>query len=221
MADVTVDVITPATAKDLLTLAEAKLWLGISATDTSQDVALQAMITTFSEEIAERLNRHPTVTIGYEEVVETWRETLNGRLFLSHWPVKPADVISVTDGSTGTVLTSDQYEIAQNSGKLSNISIGGAVSSCWTHPVVVHYWGGYNLPTECPLPLKHCVVMLIREERIRMMQMQTAGIRTIRHKEAMVAFFDPNMLLVRMAGAKSPTLQAVESILTHYMRFQC
>lgn len=218
MADYTVDVVVKATETDLLTLAEAKVMLGINASDTSQDALVQSLITIFSEEIAERLNRQPTVTIGYEEVIETWRETLNGRLFLSHWPVKRTDVLSVSDN--GVTLTTDQYEIAEDSGKLSNISIGGAVSACWNHPVVVHYKGGYNLPAETPLPLKHAVVMLIREERIRMMQAQTAGIRTIRHKEAMVAFFDPNAVLLRTLG-KSPTLQAIESILTHYMRFQC
>jgi uncharacterized phiE125 gp8 family phage protein len=220
MADYTIDVITPATATDLLTLDEAKMWLGISSTDTSQDAIVQSMITWFSEEIAERLNRHPTVTIGYEEVNETWRETMNGRLYLSHWPVKSSDVISVTIGD-GTVLTPDQYEIAQDSGKLSNIPAGGAMATSWTDPVVVHYWGGYNLPNETPLPLKHATILLIREERIRMLQAQTAGIRTIRHKEASVAFFDPNLLLLRSLGMKSPTLQAIESILTHYMRFQC
>jgi hypothetical protein len=146
---------------------------------------------------------------------------MNGRLFLSHWPVKAADIQSVSVGINGgsTLLTVDDYEIEEASGKLSNIQIGGAMSSCWNHPVVVHYSGGYNLPTETPLPLKHAVVMLIREERIRMMQAQTAGIRQLSHKEARVAFFDPNAILLRSLG-KSPTLQAIESILTHYMRFQ-
>src|SRR5215471_7370796 len=131
MADYTIDVLTPATNKDLLTLDEAKMWLGVNASDTSQDPQLQLMISTFSEEIAERLNRHPTVTIGREEVIETWRETLNGRLFLSHWPVKREDVISVSVGSNGSLYTVDDYEIAQDSGKLSNITVSGAVSSCW------------------------------------------------------------------------------------------
>jgi hypothetical protein len=219
MADITIDVLTPATSTDLLTLDEAKLWLGINAADTSQDELLQLMITSFSEEIAERLNRHPTVTIGYEEVNETWRDTQNGRLFLSHWPVKAADILSVSIGSSSDLLTVDGYELEQASGKLSNISIGGAFSAGWNHPVVVHYWGGYNLPTETPKPLKHAVIMLIREERIRMMQAQTAGIRQVSHKEARVSFFDPNAILLRSVGAKSPTLQAIESILTHYMRF--
>jgi hypothetical protein len=220
MADVTIEILTPATVTDLLTLEEAKLWLGIATTDTSQDVLVASMITAFSEEIAERLNRHPTVTIGYEEVNETWRETMNGRLFLSHWPVKAADIQSVSIDSNGDLLTADGYEIEEASGKLSNITIGGDVSASWNHPVVVHYSGGYSLPDAAPWPLKHATVLLIREERIRMMQAMTAGIRQISHKEARVAFFDPNAILLRSLG-KSPTLTAIESILSHYIRLPC
>jgi hypothetical protein len=218
MADVTIQIITPATSTDLLTLDEAKLWLGIPAADTTSDVLLASMISVFSNEIAERLNRHPTVTIGYEEVNETWRETMNGRLYLSHWPVKAADIASVSIGSDGALLTVDDYELGEAAGKLSNIQIGGSMSACWNHPVVVHYKGGYDLPTEAPPPLKHAVVLLIREERIRMLQAQTAGMRILRHKEAMVSFFDPNAILLKSLG-KSSTLTAIESILTHYMRF--
>jgi hypothetical protein len=217
MAEYTVKVLVPATGTDLLTLDEAKMWLGITAGDTSQDALIASLIDVFSEEIAERLNRHPTVTIGYEEVQETWRDTQNGRIHLSHYPVKQADLISVSDA--GVMLTPDQYELAENSGKLSNISVGGAEPVSWTHPVVVHYKGGYALPDDCPFPLKRAVVLLIREERIRMVQMQTAGIRQISHKESRVAFFDPNALLIHSASAKSPTLQALDSILYHYMRF--
>ena len=250
MADRTIKVLTKATNTDLLTLDEAKLWLKIPVADTSQDAELSSMIKIFSEEIAEKLNRHPTVTIGKEEVLETWRETMNGRLFLSHWPVKEEDVVSVTVGDvvaaplrrlpaapllvtegagaalvvrpyavSGPLLVGE-YELEEASGKLSNISVGAAQAVGWNHPVTVHYSGGYSLPEEAPLPLKHAVVMLIREEKIRMMQAQTAGVRQIRHKEAAVSFFDPNALLIRAVGMKSPTMQAVENILTHYMRFE-
>jgi hypothetical protein len=219
MADRDIDVITKADPTDLLTLDEAKLWLGIPLTDLSQDEMLTSMISIFSEELAEKLNRHPTVTIGQEEVIETWRETMNGRLFLSHWPVKKEDVISVTAGDTATLLAGE-YKLEEASGKLSNIRNGGPEAVPWSHPVTVHYKGGYALPDECPKPLKHAVVMLIREEKIRMMQAHTAGIRQISHKEARVSFFDPNALLLRAVGMKSPTMQAVENILSHYMRFE-
>lgn len=245
MADRTIKVLTKATDTDLLTIDEAKLLLGMNSADTSQDEALSSMIATFSEEIAEKLNRHPTVTVGKEEVLETWRETMNGRLFLSHWPVKEEDIISVTIGDAEVIpvrlvqrgggarfgdevilspravsMVAGDYELEEASGKLSNIRIGGAQAVSWNYPVTVHYSGGYLLPDECPKPLKHAVVMLIREERIRMMQAQTAGVRQIRHKEAAVSFFDPNALLLRAVGMKSPTMQAVENILSHYMRFE-
>jgi hypothetical protein len=234
-----------------LTLDEAKLWLNIPLTDTSQDVVLASMISMFSAEIAQRLNRHPTVTLGYEEVLETWRETMNGRLFLSHWPVKEDDIVSVTVGDVAVTpmrytrgavlaprvyelntrgsavlaprevpLVTGEYELEEASGKLSNISVGGEQAVGWNHPVTVHYSGGYALPDEAPLELKHAVVMLIREEKIRMMQAQTAGIRQISHKEARVSFFDPNAVLLRSVGMQSPTMKAVESILTHFMRFE-
>lgn len=233
MADRTIKILTKALSTDLLTLEEAKLWLGVNVADTSQDALLAMMITTFSEEIAERLNRHPTVTLGKEEVLETWRETMNGRLFLSHWPVKGADVVSVTVGEAAAVplrrqgvglletpLATGEFELEEASGKVSNISVGGAQAVGWNHPVTVHYSGGYTLPDETPLPLKRAVVMLIREEKIRMIQAQTAGVRQISHKEARVSFFDPNALLLRATGMKSPTMQAVENLLTHYMRFE-
>ena len=262
MADRTIKILTPATETDLLTLEEAKQWLGINLADTSQDALLSSMISMFSAEIAQRINRHPTVTLGEEEVLETWRETMNGRLFLSHWPVKEENVVSVTVGDVtatpvryvrgglydrGLViaeqrrsdrdgalvvterrllaprevpLMTGEYELEEASGKVSNISIGGAQAVGWNHPVTVHYTGGYKLPDEAPLELKHAVVMLIREEKIRMMQAQTAGIRQISHKEARVSFFDPNAVLLRSVGMKSPTMQAVENLLTHFMRFE-
>lgn len=236
MADRTIKVVTKATETDLLTLDEAKQLLNIPLTDTSQDEALEFMIDIFSETISEKLNRHPTVTLGYEEVIETWRETMNGRLFLSHWPVKEEDIISLTVGDAiatpyrlrrlrgptlvTTPVAAGEFEIEEASGKVSNISIDGAQAVPWNHPVTVHYKGGYSLPDETPKPLKHAVVMLIREEKIRMVQAQTAGVRQISHKEARVSFFDPNALLIRAVGMKSPTMQAVENILTHYMRFE-
>jgi hypothetical protein len=244
MADRTIKVLTKADPTDLLTLDEAKLWLNVPLTDTSQDAVLESMISMFSEEIAEKLNRHPTVTVGKEEVIETWRETMSGRLFLSHWPVKEEDIISVTIGDAEVIPMSlarrgarfgpdevilspravsaaaGDYELEEASGKLSNIRIGGSQAVGWNHPVTVHYSGGYSLPDEAPKPLKHAVVMLIREEKIRMMQAQNAGIRQISHKESRVSFFDPNALLLRAVGMKSPTMQAVENILSHYMRFE-
>jgi hypothetical protein len=218
VADRTIEIITPAANSDLLTLDEAKMLLGINAADTSQDPTLEFMIEIFSETCAEIANRQPTVTFGKEEVLETWREIGNGRLFLSHWPVLQSDLISVN--AAGVDLDPTQYELETASGKLSNVTVSMPASLQWQAPVIVHYKGGYTLPDEAPKPLKHACILLMREERIRMIAAQTAGIRQISHKEARVAFFDPNAVLLRSLGAKSPTMMAAENLLKQYMRFE-
>lgn len=226
MADRTIDIVTAATEIDLLTLAEAKMMLGVSVADTSQDANIQFLISVYSATVAEIANR----TFAEEEVIETWREIGNGRLFLSHWPVKIDNIFSLDAGSSIVVRRNKDvpgfyeafgnYELEGQSGKLSNVGLGGMQSADWIAPVVVHYIGGYKLPEEAPLPLKQAVVMMIREERVRMIQAQTAGIRQISHKEARVSFFDPNAILLRSVGAKSPTMQAVENLVKQYMRFE-
>ena len=73
MADVTVNVIEPATNFDFLTLEEAKILLGIAPSDTSQDAQLAMLISIYSTSVAEMCNR----TFAREKVVETWRELYN------------------------------------------------------------------------------------------------------------------------------------------------
>jgi hypothetical protein len=215
MADITIKVLVEATTIDLLTLAELKTMLGISTTDTSEDAQLAMWITQFSDMVATMCNR----VFAKEKVEETWRgdlppyDTQNGRVFLTHYPVADTDIESVS-APDGTPIDSSGYEIENRAGKLQFFN------TSWSEPIRITYSGGYDLPAEAPPALKHAVVMLIREERIRTMQAQTAGIRQISHKEARVSFFDPNAVLLRSIGMKSPTLQAVESLLAHYMRFQ-
>jgi len=215
MADRTIDVLEPADNFDILTIEEAKTLLGMSKTDTSQDELLQMWITIFSQTAAAMCNR----TFAKQRVTETWRETYNGRLFLSQWPVKPDELESVSDASID--LAADQYELESKSGKLSNImNPGGSQSTRWTTPAVVTYSGGYELPDEAPWDLKHAVVLLIRDEKIRLQTAQVAGIRQIMHKHARVVFFDPNAVLIKTAGMKSPALQTVTTMLRPYMRFE-
>lgn len=216
MADRTIQVTTPATVFDILTLAEAKTLLGMSTTDTSQDVVLAMWITTFSTMMATYCNR----VFAKETVTETWRETFNGRLFLSHWPIKAGDVESVSDGSV--LLDPSGYELEGKSGKLSFVANpGGATSMPWVTPTVVTYTGGYVLPAEAPYDLKQAAAILIRDEQIRTRQAQVAGIRSISHKDSRVMFFDPNAILIKMAGLKmTPGFAVVDSLLRHYIRFE-
>jgi hypothetical protein len=214
MADRTIDVITPATVFDLLTLDEAKLLVGIPTTDTTHDAVIPMLISTNSTMIAELCNR----TFAKEKVTETWRETVNGRLFLSHWPVIDTDVESVADA--GVTLAVGEYELEGQSGKLSNILPGGPASSPWMTPAVVTYTGGYVLPDDAPLPLKHATAILIRDDLIRMRQAQTAGIRMIAHKESRVMFFDPNLLLAKTLGLKTSPTSTIDALLKHYIRYE-
>ena len=212
MADVTVKVLEPATSFDFMTLEEAKLWLKIPATDTSHDELLQMMISVSSATIAEICNR----TFAREKVRETWREVGDGRVFLTHWPVKEEDVESVYPG--GTLYPIGGYELEETSGKLSNVSGYINASAVWPQAIVVTYTGGFNLPEEAPLPLKHATWMLLLEARMRSLTAQFGGIRQLSHKEARVAFFNPNEVLVKSLGAGSATMQAINSLLSQYMR---
>jgi hypothetical protein len=215
MADRTIKVLDPAEEFDLLTIEEAKLLLGMSLTDTTHDQLLALWISMYSATVSELCNR----TFAKQTVTETWRETVHGRLFLSQWPIDDADVVSVSNGNIG--LFPEEYELENQSGKLSLIdNPGGDQSTPWIAPAVVTYTGGYVLPDEAPWPLKQATALLIQDARIRLQQAQVAGIRQIMHKHARVVFFDPNAILIKTAGQKSPAMQAAEVLLRQYMRFE-
>lgn len=237
MADRDIHVIEPAESQDLLTLDECKLLLNISAADTSRDAQLALQISTASAIVADMCNRKPELGFGETRVVEEWREVGNGRLFLMHWPIKlpPGLVIYgiaprangrseeevdllVTDYTfvvtvNGTPLLPTEYRVDYSSGKVS-------VNGRWIEPAVVEYVGGYKLPDEAPLPLKRACALIVQEDRIKNQQASVAGMRQIRHKEAQVAFYDPNALLLKSVGAKSPSMQAAEALIRPYIRIE-
>jgi hypothetical protein len=213
MAAVDYNATVEATTHDLLTLDECKTLLGMSLTDTTHDQQLTLQISIYSQTVARMCNR----IFAKETGVEAWREDGgSGRLFLTHFPVKAADITEVT--AAGTILDPSVYTLEERSGKLANRGTADPVAIPWPVPVYVTYTGGYNLPTEAPYPLKQATVVLIMEARMRMVQAQVAGIRQVSHREARVTFFDPNAVLLRLGG-KSPSMQAVESLLRQYTRF--
>jgi hypothetical protein len=212
MAAVDFNATVEAVTHDLLTLDECKLLLGLALTNTTYDQTLTLQISIFSQTIARMANR----IFGKETGVESWREVYDGRLFLTHFPVQPADIQSVTAG--GSVLDPSTYTLEIRSGKLAYRGTSDPEAIPWPAPVYVTYTGGYNLPTEAPYPLKQACATLIMESRMRMVQAQVAGIRQVSHREARVTFFDPNAVLLRLGG-KSPSMQAVEALLHQYTRF--
>jgi hypothetical protein len=235
MADRTITILTPATDSDLMTLNEAKQLLGLSMTDTSDDAQLQLFIDINSATVARLCNR----IFAREEVKEEWRELgcqllwpgyyypdyvpyYSGttgcsdahRIFLSHWPVKAADIESV-ESPQGILLDPSAYEIETESGKLECL-IGSFIE-----PVVVKYWGGYNLPEEAPLPLKQACSLLNVQSKLLASLGSIAGIRMLSHKSARIAFHDPlKVIEAAMGGKGSPTQMAVMNILSHYIHYE-
>lgn len=211
MADRVLKTLTAATEFDLLTLDEAKLGLGVVTSTPTQDAQIQWLITTQSAVCAEYCNR----VFAYEEMEETWTSDLtlsSNRIFLSHWPVKKAD-LTIVAAPSGTVLDPSTYVLEEQSGKVE-------ILNSMTEPIDITYSGGYKLPAEAPPQLKQAAIMLIRQERLMMMQAQTAGVRSISHRDARVMFFDPNMLLAKTLGQKIGIPSTVAALLSHFTRLE-
>jgi len=214
MADVTVNVIEPADgypaeAMSFLSLDEAKTLLGIESDDAAaNNDQLKMQIAISSAVIMRVCNR----MFARQKVAESWRDLESRRVFLTHWPVKADDIESVA--SADRALASEQYELEEISGKLSNF--GG-----WVEPVRIIYSGGFNLPDEAPLPLKQATLLLVRQAKLEASREAIEGIRMIAHKESRVMFFDPNSINRTTAniGPLGTGVLAVDQLLYHYMRF--
>lgn len=215
MADIIIKVLVPATEFSLLTLAEAKLMmLNIPGGVPPTDEQLQQLINQYSAMVATLCNR----TFAKETVRETWRDfeppynTASLRLFLSHWPVKAADLTSI-EAPRGSVLDPSAYELEEKPGKVELFN--GACSE----PVVVTYSGGYTLPDEAPNDLKQAVGLLIRQ--YRQMAIIGSGLRTIAHKESRVQYFSPkDMMAVQPTTGGGSVANALDSLLSHYRRIE-
>lgn len=206
MADVTVNVLTPATAFTLMTLAELKTALGIATNDPTTDAQWQWMLDVNSATISELCNR----VFAKEEVEETWRDVQNGqRIFLTHYPVVPTDIESVTTGGISRIAL--DYELEQASGKLQ-------IFTNFIEPVVVTYTGGFVLPGEAPLPLKQALTLMAANWKAQLAMIQVTGVRMIAHKEARVMFHTPTNLAPGAGGHHPGIPPAVDSILMQYTR---
>jgi hypothetical protein len=210
MADRNIQVLTPASSFDLMTLDEAKQMLGISLTDTSDDAQLAMFIDINSASISRLCNR----IFAREEVSESWRE-LNGgnRVFLSHWPVLQADIESV-QSPLGTMVSPDDWELEEASGKVSFFGVAAI------EPVVITYWGGYNLPDEAPGALKHALALLNLQSRLLASLGTIGGIHQLSHKEARISFHDPAKILAAAMGQAAGMENPVMQVLSHYIRYE-
>lgn len=208
MADVTIKILVEATNIDLISLDECKLAMGIPSTDTSSDAQIAQLITQNSAIIMTMCNR----VFARETLNESWREIGGTRLFLTHWPVAEADLVSVS--MNGGALDPSTYELEERSGKIS-------LFTPVTEPVVVNYTGGYLLPDDAPEALQQATIVLVRAGRTEAAVASVSGIRSISHKDARVMFFDANRVTSSQQAAQTmtPAMKTVEALLYHYMRF--
>jgi hypothetical protein len=213
MADIWVKVLTPADSYALVTLDEVKSILGLPPTNTSEDTQLQMWIDQYSDVIATMCQR----VFAYEQVAETWRGDGtpfdSPRLFLTHYPVVDADIVSV-ESPRGNILDPSVYEVEPQSGKMR-------IDGAWTDPVTVTYSGGYLLPDAAPPALKAATILLIQAARLQQRLNATGGVRMVRHGDTMVQYFDPLQVLGK-AAPTAPLQAATDSVtglLSAYMRF--
>jgi hypothetical protein len=204
MADVTVKIITPATSFALMTLDELKKALGAPTGTPATDEQWTWLIEANSATISELCNR----VFAKEEVEESWRDLVNRRVFLTHYPVKEADIQSVTTNGTDRL----DWELEEASGKLS-------IFTDRQEPIVVRYTGGFDLPDEAPMPLKQAAVLMSANWKAQLAMVQVTGVRMIAHKEARVMFHTPTTGGGGGASSSGGVPPAVESILSQYTRF--
>jgi hypothetical protein len=211
MGDVSVKILEPfegypnGTEGDFLTLAEAKMLLGIStAPDPVGDDLLKLQISMASADIM-RLCNH---VFARERLVETWYGLQAPTVFLTHWPVVETDIEDIDGGGAGV------FDLEEMSGKL--MGFGGFGS-----PVSITYTGGYLLPDEAPLPLKRATALLVGDSRTQASRDAVEGIKMIAHKESRVIYFDPNTASTAKtstsSGSSSGNLK-VDAMLSRYMR---
>jgi len=204
MADVTQKILIEADSHSLISLDEFKVATGMPAGPSSTDAQTQWLIDTQSHVIARMCNR----IFAKETLIETWRDLGCRRLYLTHWPVKEDDIESVTTNGTDRI----DWELDEREGKLS-------LFTARNEPVMVEYTGGYELPDEAPLPLKHAAMLLASTTKSELSAASLTGVRMISHKESRVMFHSPTTGGSSTSGASASQTQAtVEALLRRYVK---
>jgi hypothetical protein len=206
MADVSIKILEPADSFDLITLEELKVLLGMpTAADPAADPQLNLLITVNSAVIAELTNR----VFAKEKVQETWRCLGSRRVYLSHYPVKEADIESVTTNGTDRL----DYELEEATGKLS-------IFTNRTEPIIVTYTGGFDLPDEAPDALKQAVTLMVSTSKGEQAAAALTGVKMIAHKESRVMFHSDTGSSGGGGGSASSSgmRETVKTLLGHYVR---
>jgi hypothetical protein len=221
MSEPTVNVLVPAVDVGLISLDDAKILLGIPASDVSTDAQLQMLIDQNSMQLALQANRD---TFAKEEVEERWDcvgpvccPDGTCKIYLTRYPVKFADIETV-ESPEGVLIDPSRYRLEQNTGKL--ILIDGCAGE-----ILIHYTGGYDLPEEAPLPLQQAAGLMVRAFRTTAAQEATvgSGVRMISHKDSRIMYFSPRDLAGGSSGSSggtsvSATDAAVKNLISKFTR---
>lgn len=214
--DITVKVLEEAASQSFLSLADAKILLGLPATGATPeaDALLELQIAMASAQIFRLCNRMFAKTT----VFETWRGNTHPAIFLRLWPVKDEDMFGIQNGAAPpSVWPPPPPPLPPGSFELENFSGKLRVNS--GDPISITYAGGYLLPDEAPADLKHACLLLVRQSRTEATRESVEGIRMISHKESRVIFFDPNASTAKTAGGQASGLPlGVDDLLSHYIR---
>jgi hypothetical protein len=177
--------------KGLITLYEAKVALRLDTTSTTDDELLKTLILRSSDEVQVLCARF----FPKETVIESFREVVNPitRLYLSRFPVKPSDIISIDADGLALALSTD-YEVDEHSGKVT------LLTGVWSESVAVNYTGGYDIPQGVPPSLRQATLLLLREAYYSAVR-GDSSVRAIAHKESRITYFDPNTALKAMSGS--------------------
>lgn len=202
-----IKILTPAASYELLSLAEAKAALGIGLTTPVQDALINAYVENYSGMISMLTGR----VFAREKVRERFWNFDTPRIYLSHYPVKEADIESVMSGG---VLVTD-YLLEEESGKLTR----SPWRSLWREPVEVVYTGGYQLPDAGPTALKQAVILNMQDKFTSSGALRESGVRMISHKETRVMFYQAGSLSGAAAGkGGGATQNATNALIGRFMR---
>lgn len=205
-------VLIPADDPSLVTLGDAKIALGLSATDTSKDEQLLLMIRWASEEISVMANR----VFAREKVIDRYRDFGDSpRMFLSHYPVAETDI---EDVSFGDGMTITDFELDERTGLIYTTS-----AATWSSPLSITYTGGYDVPFETPMGLAQAAHLLTKEAYYSALR-GDASVRMVAHKESRIIYFDPSTQLKALSsggagGSGSATRRAVMDFVKKYTNF--
>jgi hypothetical protein len=210
-------VIVPWPTQDLITLHDLKVQLRIPDTDTSKDEELQLIIDGVSAQMAKMVNR----SFGYDHVQENLFNPVDeDRMYFSQWPVKLADINTLTrvpDGFDLLTTHGTDWILEEDTGTMFgfNVSFNGTVFADYT--------GGYKIPDECPADLTRACAVAAREDYYMYIRgTLLSGVRMISHKHARVQYYPPGQLSATLGGGGPNTLgpiwSAVWNVLQKYFR---